>query len=95
MSLIPKPPTMAAIIRAENEELAARRERIATVCLAGILADNCSDLPADELAEIAVRAADALIARLSFPGSQGSSPTSASFSSRTTHSQDSRPAAGA
>lgn len=71
-----------------------RRERIATACLAGILADNCSDLPADELAEIAVRAADALIARLnhSHPGSQGSSPTS--FSSRT-HSQDSRPAAGA
>jgi transcriptional regulator with XRE-family HTH domain len=32
---------------------------------------------------------------LLLPGSQGSSPTSSSFSSRTTHSQDSRPAAGA
>jgi hypothetical protein len=77
------------------ETPAERRERIATACMAGILADNCSDLPSDEIADCAVRAADALIARLSFPGSQGSSPTSSSFSSSATHSQDSRPAAGA
>jgi hypothetical protein len=43
---------------------AERRERIATACLAGLLADPNVDAGADEMSSIAVRFADALIARL-------------------------------
>jgi hypothetical protein len=41
-----------------------RRERIATACLAGLLADPSVDADAYEMSFIAVRFADALIARL-------------------------------
>lgn len=41
-----------------------RRERIATACLAGLLSDPSVDADADEMSSIAVRFADALIARL-------------------------------
>lgn len=42
----------------------SQRERIATACLAGLLADPNVDAGADEMCDIAIRFADALIAKL-------------------------------
>lgn len=56
--------------RIANERLAAerlradRRERIATACLAGLMADPNVDGGPDDMAACAVRFADALIDRL-------------------------------
>jgi hypothetical protein len=43
---------------------AERRERIATACLAGLMADPKVDGSPDDMSDCAVRFADALIARL-------------------------------
>jgi hypothetical protein len=63
----PGAPWPVDIKRLEEEEaqrIRDRRERIATACLAGLLADPSVDADADEMSFIAVRFADALIARL-------------------------------
>jgi hypothetical protein len=63
---VPWAPRPVDIKRLEEEaqRIRDRRERIATACMAGLLADPNVDADAYEISCIAVRFADALIARL-------------------------------